>query len=335
SIMSNALIQIINNLLEKRGMAGSLILMTTSSVILSFSLCVLFYWLFDPTLFDLPFSTRFMIIWGLPILVPLVVSSAVSVPLFKLVTHLVQLELELNQRAKEKEILEANNSLKSNFLNAMSMEFRTPLNNIVGFSELLLFFKENFNEKQQGYLSHIQDSGKALSDMINDLLKMSEVAEGLQTTKFEETNLQDMLRDCMGVLSQKAEGRSILLEVHETDEPVLASIDGLGGRRCLMYVAENVLRYSKPNEGLVLRAVQEEGKIVFSILNSKIEYENLEQENNVSNVMQASVSPGDEAGAFAMTKALVEFFGGKLRSVQDKDGIAGAVFDFPIANERS
>ncbi|MCW9035912.1 MAG: HAMP domain-containing histidine kinase [Rhodospirillales bacterium] len=316
-------------------MAGSLVLMMASSVILSFSLCVLFYWLFDPTLFDLPFSTRFMIIWGLPILVPLVVSAAVAVPLFKLVTHLVQLELELNQRAKEKEILEANNSLKSNFLNAMSMEFRTPLNNIVGFSELLLSFKDSFNEKQQGYLSHIQDSGKALSDMVNDLLKMSEVAEGLHSTKFEEINLQDMLRDCTGILSQKAEGQSITLEVYDTGEPVLANIDGLGGRRCLMYVAENVLRYSKRNETLSLHVELKDGRVVFSILNSKIDHESLEQEDNVINVAQESISPGDEAGAFAMTKALVEFFGGKLRSVQDKDGIAGAVFDFPVANERS
>lgn len=67
---------------------------------------------------------------------------------------------------------EANNS-KSKFLANMSHEMRTPLNGILGLTEIIL--GEHISEEHRNYLEIVRDSGKSLARLINDILDLSKI----------------------------------------------------------------------------------------------------------------------------------------------------------------
>ena len=77
------------------------------------------------------------------------------------------------------ELREAN-LVKSRFLANMSHELRTPLNAILGFSQVLGAADFGpLNDRQQRYVGHIENSGRRLLDLINDILDLAKVEAGL------------------------------------------------------------------------------------------------------------------------------------------------------------
>ena len=106
---------------------------------------------------------------------------------------------DINERKKfEKELLESKNRavesdrLKTAFLENMSHEIRTPLNGIIGFSSLLKF-KDLSQEDRDNYLKIIEDSGKHLLSIINDLIEISQIETGQIELREENFNLNSLM----------------------------------------------------------------------------------------------------------------------------------------------
>jgi len=90
-------------------------------------------------------------------------------------THELQMANEIAR--KEREIAEAANQSKSEFLARMSHEIRTPLNSVIGFSEMLV--DTDLNEEQLDYANTISRSGEALLLIIDDILDFSKIEAGI------------------------------------------------------------------------------------------------------------------------------------------------------------
>lgn len=84
---------------------------------------------------------------------------------------------------------------KSSFLANMSHEMRTPLNGIIGFSDLLN--QEDLTEKQKLYLNHITSSGSHLLALINDILDLSKIQAGKLSLESTPFNLKTMVHQCV------------------------------------------------------------------------------------------------------------------------------------------
>lgn len=111
-----------------------------------------------------------------------------------------ELDLRVDQLAQANLNLYEANRLKSDFLANMSHELRTPLNSIIGFSDVLRDVP-NLNDKQKKYAENIQNSGKLLLEMINDILDLAKIEAGkmqVSPSSFELGNLVsgqcDMMR---------------------------------------------------------------------------------------------------------------------------------------------
>ena len=79
-----------------------------------------------------------------------------------------------NELRDAKERAEESNRLKTEFINNMSHEIRTPLNGLLGFSSL--FEKENLlPEKRKLYVDVIQNSGRQLVRIIDDIIEISKL----------------------------------------------------------------------------------------------------------------------------------------------------------------
>jgi len=102
----------------------------------------------------------------------------------------VELETINQQLHEAKEAAEAANRLKSQFLANMSHDIRTPLNAILGFTDLML--KDCANDKFAHYLKKILNSGDALLTLLNDILDFSKIEAG-QLDIYNQTFLLDEL----------------------------------------------------------------------------------------------------------------------------------------------
>jgi len=101
---------------------------------------------------------------------------------------------------------------KSAFLANMSHEIRTPMNSIIGFSELAL--DNEVTPITREYLSIIQESGKGLLQIINDILDISKVESGvveLETIPFE---LNELLNSCRSITMPRAIEKNITLQFY-------------------------------------------------------------------------------------------------------------------------
>jgi signal transduction histidine kinase len=97
--------------------------------------------------------------------------------------------------------------IKSEFLATVSHELRTPLNAIIGFSDMLLLgMSGELNEKQRHQVTRLQENGKRLLSLINNILDITRIEAGrteLAFSPFEPRQLANRLYNQMEVLAQQ------------------------------------------------------------------------------------------------------------------------------------
>jgi PAS domain S-box-containing protein len=118
------------------------------------------------------------------------------------------------QKRTENELIEAMNKakesdrLKSAFLANMSHEVRTPMNGILGFSNLLKQHDVDL-EKRQEYIDIIQQSGKRMLNTINDLINISRIESGQVEVRNSYMNLNDKMNELFQFFKLEAEQKSL------------------------------------------------------------------------------------------------------------------------------
>ena len=115
------------------------------------------------------------------------------------ITEIKRTEDEL---LKAKEKAEESDKLKSIFLANMSHEIRTPMNAIMGFSELLITPEIDDLEKSQ-YINIIQNSGKRLLQLIDDIVDVSKLELDQLAINKSEANLQELFLNCINAFENE------------------------------------------------------------------------------------------------------------------------------------
>ena len=180
-----------------------------------------------------------------------------------------QKRLEEQLRRKNEELEEQNrrvqgaNRLKSEFLANMSHELRSPLNGIIGFTELMYDGKVGPTpETHKEYLGDILTSSRHLLQLINDVLDLAKVESGKMEFQSEPLLLEKVAGEVRDTLRTVAAQKQIRVEI-EVD-PNLAGImaDQSKLKQVLYNYLSNSLKFT-PNLGKVMHALPTRGRREF------------------------------------------------------------------------
>ena len=143
---------------------------------------------------------------------------------------------------------------KTNFLNNMSHDIRTPMNVILGYNQLM---KESLTDpKLLDYQKKIEQSGKLLLSIINNVLDMARIESGKMEIDENVERMGDILEEVAGVFASDAKEKNIQIksEMHVTHKSVVC--DGTKVREIMLNLVSNALKYT-PAGGTVTIKVQE------------------------------------------------------------------------------
>ncbi len=151
-------------------------------------------------------------------------------------------EADLNA-ARER--AEAANRAKSDFLSRMSHELRTPLNSVIGFANVM---KKNRSGKltqdELEYLERINQNGKHLLSLVNDVLDIAKVEAGRMTVSKGLVNVDDLLRDVVAQLSGQPRHDGVELRAEPSADVVPIEADGALIRQVLINLTGNAIRFT-------------------------------------------------------------------------------------------
>lgn len=147
------------------------------------------------------------------------------------------------------------NKLKSEFLANMSHEFRTPLNAILGFAQVLREKPALLRrEKGQRYAENIITSGNRLLNMINDLLDLAKTQAGKMGLHVEPLSLPQLLESLESSFSLLARKKRIRIRTHVDAGVPIVVTDGGKVQQILYNFLSNAVKFTPARGSIDLRA---------------------------------------------------------------------------------
>ena len=165
-----------------------------------------------------------------------------------------------NQEAleKAKEQAEINSKAKSIFLSNMSHDIRTPMNAIIGYTNLGL--RETTNLKtSKDYFKKIGAASQHLLSLINDVLEMSRIESGKMELEANAFNLAEMLHDLYTIIIAQAASRdhTLRIDAYKVENEYVVG-DKLHINRVLLNLGSNAIKYT-PNGGKIGISITQTG----------------------------------------------------------------------------
>ena len=246
----------------------------------------------------------------------------------------MQIQAEMAHEAALKEA-ELSSRAKSAFLATMSHEFRTPLNAIIGFSEMLLRLPEKTmtRERMLDYADSICGSGTHMLSLVNDVLDISTIEAGKLTLNKETMDLGNVVDVCMNEVRGSADAKRVTLKSDLDEALPLLHADEKKVRQILSNLLSNSLKFTNA-EGEVQVSARASGNVVSIAVTdngSGIPPEKLD--TITQPFVKASANPfraEDGTGlGLAIVKSLVEAHGGTLSIENVAQGGARVAFDLP------
>ena len=172
------------------------------------------------------------------------------------------------QRAltERNEALVAAEKLRNDFVNHVSYELRTPLTNIIGFTQLLAAGGVGpLNPKQLEYAGFITNSSHALLAIIDDILDLASIDAGALELRVEPVDVAEAMRAAAAGVQDRLDEASIELRMVITDGVGAFAADGRRVRQVLFNLLSNAINYSEPGQTVTLAAMRRTDEIVFKV----------------------------------------------------------------------
>lgn len=233
-----------------------------------------------------------------------------------------------------KEQAETANRSKTELVASISHELRTPMNGILGLTELVL--ETSLHSEQRRYIEVIHDSGNSLLNIIDELLDIFKLEAGKIALTKASFNLPQTLEDTLALLHARAKEKNLRLTSHLAEDlPEWVEGDRTRLRQVLLNLLGNALKFTE--EGQVQLQVrlldieQKQAHIEFNVIDTGTGIAPDKVEHLFSKVEQSSSAPKSSNCGLGLyiSRQLVEIMEGEI-GVESQVGGGGSRFWFRL-----
>ena len=231
---------------------------------------------------------------------------------------------EKSERLAQEEAKRANHAhdVKSNFLRVMSHEFRTPLNAVLGMTDLLK--STDLDDQQRVYLRHLHDAGHHMLLLANDILTVNQHMAGKLTLTTRAADLSEEIERVVGMLTPKAQEKGLALSFESSsgfDAAVV--IDARRFRQVLINLIGNAIKFTDSG-GIAIDARSAPTTASDDLIDVEIRVADTgvgvsaDKQEKIFEEFEQAETFGERTGGgvglgLAISRSIVEAIGGRLR----------------------
>lgn len=202
-------------------------------------------------------------------------------------------------------------SRRLDFLAKVSHEVRTPLNSILGFTELML--QERFgpigNARYKGYVEDIHQSGLYALSLLNDLLDISKIEAGKFEIDFTAVEVPELVEDCVNSLQPLAKRARIVLRTSLAEKLPSIVADPRRLKQILLNLLTNAIKFTKEGGQVIVSGTMIDGELRLRVRDNGVGMTKDEIGFAMQPFHQLDTAPRMQSGTglgLPVTKALVD-----------------------------
>ncbi len=205
---------------------------------------------------------------------------------------------------------------KSQFLANMSHELRTPLNAILGYAELLVDgIYGVLPDRPKGVLERIQNNGKHLLALINDVLDLAKIEAGQLTLTLEDYSVPEVVKSVVTATEPLAASKGLKFTAALQDGLPMAHGDARRVSQVLLNLVGNAIKFTDKGE-VEIRAIVDKGQFMLTVRDTGPGIADADQERIFGEFQQIDNSNTRKKGGtglgLAISKRMVEMQGGTI-----------------------
>lgn len=159
------------------------------------------------------------------------------------------------------------NQAKSEFLATMSHEFRTPLNAILGFSEMLRgqYFGPLGTDRYTDYADDIHSSGQHMLALVNDMLDIAAIEAGKRPMTNEDIDIAEVVQECLRNVEPTAQDNQIKLHSSIVEPCPTLYADRRSITQIILNILSNSVKFTGPGGEINVRVMDQNKLVVIQI----------------------------------------------------------------------